>query len=352
MLRSISSDTRGEYYSACGQGRWNILNNLELAAGARWSHDEKNFEMVNLANNPNSATGRALYPSGRVLRSKYSDEDVSPEVTLTWHPDPDQTLYAAYKTGYKAGGVSNGFLVFANATPENIQFEPEEARGGEVGYKATLLDRRLRLDLVGYYYDYKNLQVVSYNAETISFTIQNAAEARIKGVQGSAEWAATEALTLRGNFGYNSAKYRSFPDAPCYVGQTAALGCVGGRQDLGGQRLLRAPKFTYSLGADYRAELPQDFVANFSLLASHTSSFQTATDYGPGGFQKGFWLLNASAMLGPDDGRFEFGLIGRNLTNSYYTLNTIGWSGSGNPNQYVGFFNRPREVAIQATVRW
>ena len=45
-------------------------------------------------------------------------------------------------------------------------------------------------------------------------------------------------------------------------------------------------------------------------------------------------------------------LIGRNLTDSYYMLNVNGWSGSGNPNQFVGFFNRPREVALQATVRF
>jgi len=55
---------------------------------------------------------------------------------------------------------------------------------------------------------------------------------------------------------------------------------------------------------------------------------------------------------GPQDGRYEVALIGRNLTNSYYMLNAVGWSGSGNPNQYVGFFNRPREVVLQATVHW
>lgn len=346
---NMSSNTRGEYYSAFGQVRWDITPELELAAGARYSHDEKRFSMVNLANGPSQPN---LYPSGVELNSEYSDDNVSPEVTLSWRPTSNQTLYAAYKTGYKAGGVSNAFLVFNNATPDNVQFRPEKAKGFEAGYKATLLDRRLRLDAVAYRYNYKDLQVVSYNAETISFTIQNAASARIQGVQGSAEWLATDALTLRGNFGYNDAKYRSFPDAPCFVGQTAAQGCVGGRQDLAGERLLRAPKFTFALGADYRADLGADWAANLSVLASHSSSFQTATDYAPGGRQDAYWLLNASARLGPQSGRYELALIGRNLTNSYYTLNTIGWSGSGNPNQYVGFFNRPREVVLQATVRW
>lgn len=354
---NISTNTRGEYYSAFGQARWTIVPTVELTAGARWSHDEKRAVLENLANNPNSATGRALYALGP-LRSKYSDSNVSPEVTLSWRPHPDQTLYAAYKTGYKAGGISTPFLLLGSANPQNLQFKPEKAKGVEAGYKATLLDRRLRLDLTAYRYNYDDLQVVSYDPVTINFTLQNAASARIQGVQGSAEWLATDDLTLRGNFGYNRARYRSFPDAPCYAGQTAALGCaparpgVAAHQDLAGKYLLRAPKLTYSVGADYKARVIPGWDTNLSVLATHSSSYQTATDYGPGGFQKAYWLLNASVRAAPEDGRYEVALIGRNLTNTYYMLNAVGWSGSGDPDQYVGFFNRPREVVLQATVRW
>jgi hypothetical protein len=45
-------------------------------------------------------------------------------------------------------------------------------------------------------------------------------------------------------------------------------------------------------------------------------------------------------------------VIGRNLTDSYYMLNSNGWSGAGNADQFVGFFNRPREVVVQGTVRF
>jgi outer membrane receptor protein involved in Fe transport len=357
-LTNMSSATEGTYYSAFGQVRWNIIPTVELAAGARYSHDEKSFDMVNLANNPNSATGRALYPSGKVLSSKFSDDNVSPEVTLTWRPSSWQTLYGAYKTGYKGGGISNGFLVMANATPDNIKYRPEKAKGGEIGYKATLFDRTLRLDLVGYLYNYTDLQVVSYNAQTISFTIQNAASARIQGIQGSADWLATRDLTLHGNFGYNDAHYVSFL-TQCYVGQTAATGCnvpipnsATKQQNLADSSLLRAPKYTFSVGADYRARLVEGWDSTVSLQGSYSSSFQTATDYAPGGFQAAYWLLNAGVRVAPEGGNYEVALLGRNLTNSYYTLNTIGWSGSSNPNQYVGFFNRPREIVLQGTLHW
>jgi outer membrane receptor protein involved in Fe transport len=346
----MASRTHGEYYSAFAQARWNILPNLELAGGARYSHDDKKFTMTNLTVGPSQVA--TAYPVGTPLDSHYKDDNVSPEVTLTWHPQADQTLYAAFKTGYKAGGVSNGFIVAKSATPENIQFQPEKSKGYEVGYKGSALDRRLRYDLTAYYYDYKNLQVVAYKVETISFVLQNAATARIQGIQGSADWLVSDELVFHGNFGLNQAKYRRFDDAPCYQGQTAADGCINAKQNLSGKYLLRAPKFTWMLGADYKPHLVDGWATNFSLSVSHSGSYQAATDYAPGGFQRPFWLLNASAHVGPADGRYELAVLGRNLTNSYYMLNTVGWSGSGNNNQYVGFFNRPREIAVQGTVRF
>jgi iron complex outermembrane recepter protein len=236
-----------------------------------------------------------------------------------------------------------------------LQFQPEEAKGFEAGYKATILDRTLRFDVVAYQYDYEDLQVASYNASTISFTINNAASARIEGVQGSFEWSALDDLTLRGNVGYNRARYESYTNAQCYSGQTLAQGCSGTppTQNLADKSLLRAPDLTFSLGADYRARWIPGWDTTFSVNGSHTDAFQTATDYAPGGFQEAFWLLNAAVRVGPDDGRFEMAVIGRNLTDSYYMLNVNGWSGAGNTrNQFVGFFNRPREIVVQGTVRF
>jgi outer membrane receptor protein involved in Fe transport len=135
------------------------------------------------------------------------------------------------------------------------------------------------------------------------------------------------------------------------VGQTAARGCINGAQDLAGKALLRAPNITYSLGADYKVHLAPKWAATLALQGTYSSSYQTASDYAPGGFQDSYWLLSAAVRVGYED-KYELAFLGRNLTNTYYTLNTVGWSGSNNPNQYVGFFNRPREVVLEATARF
>lgn len=342
------ADSEGEYYSFFAQVEWEITSTLEASAGARWSRDEKDFWMVNKY--PNLS---GLYPHDVPLVSDYSDTHVSPEATISWTPIDNQTFYAAYKTGYKGGGISNGFLVFQNATSDSLIFDAEEAEGFEVGYKATFLDNRLRLDLNAYYYEYDNLQVSAYDVETITFSIQNAASAEIKGIQGSVDYMLTDNLMLRGNFGWNNAEYKDFSTAPCYFGQGAAQGCdlSNGTQDLSGKRLLRAPKFTSSLGAEYNLYLG-DWVTTLFGQASYSGDYETASDYAPGGHQDSYWLINAGIKTGPANGRYELALVGRNLDNAYYLVETFGWSGSENPDQFVGYFNRPREIVAQVTVRF
>lgn len=89
----------------------------------------------------------------------------------------------------------------------------------------------------------------------------------------------------------------------------------------------------------------------FNLVA-YSYEYETSTDNAPRGHQDDNWLVNAALRVGPEDGRYELTLLGRNLTDEYYMPNSNGWSGSSNPDQWVGFFNRPREVVLQGTVRF
>ncbi len=347
-----TAKTTAESYSGFVQARWNIIPTLELAAGARYSHDSKDISLQNIANNPGSAfIGIDLYPQDQVLSASYRDHNISPEATLTWHPEPNQTVYGAYKTGYKAGGLSNSAILVASATPDNIRFGHETTRGFEIGYKSDLLDHTLRLNVTGYRYNYEGLQVVAYDAQTISFLIGNAAAARTEGVEGSFKWLAAGGLSFNGNAGYNHARYHSFPGAQCYAGQTAAQGCSNGTQDLAGQALLLAPNLTFDLGADYKMPIVRGWTLDLSMDGAHSASYQTAPDYNPAGEQEAFWRLNAAAHVQSPDGHLDLSVIGRNLTNQYYLVTTVGQAGGG-PNQFVGYFNRPREVALEAAYRF
>ena len=201
--------------------------------------------------------------------------------------------------------------------------------------------------MTAYRYEYDGLQVASFAQATISFNIGNAAEARTEGVAASFNWLATDHLSFNGNVGYNRARYQDFRNAPCYAGQTAALGCIAATQDLSGTALVRAPDTTFSIGADYKANFTSGWVADFSIDGAHSSSYQTHTDNHPGGMQDGYWRLNAAVHVMPEDERFRLSLIGRNLTDEYYMITSSSAPG-GTPTQFIGSFNRPREVVLQA----
>lgn len=152
----------GETYSGFVELSVDISPQLELAGGARYSHDKKtSFQQALDAND--GLVG--LFPIMRI-DDKYSEDNVSPQVSLTWKPAPEFSAYAAYKQGFKAGGYNISQTLTAGANAAAGQFSSEGAEGGEVGIKTALFDRSLRFNATAYYYKYTDLQVQFYNAVT------------------------------------------------------------------------------------------------------------------------------------------------------------------------------------------
>src|SRR3546814_3570617 len=92
-------------------------------------------------------------------------------------------LYGAYKTGYLSGGYNINTQATPRTNPDTLIFGPEKVKGGEIGSKFWLFDRQLKLSLVGYYYKYAGLQEAIFNTVLISYTVQNAAASKRKGIE-------------------------------------------------------------------------------------------------------------------------------------------------------------------------
>lgn len=326
---SGTSQVKGSSWAVFGQAIINVTPELELAGGVRYSHDSKEADQGNTFVNPNTLpagplTGVPLAlvilkPAGIRLLSSFDDGNVSPEATVTWKPTTDLTFYGAYRTGYKAGGFSTNTVVSASATGASLTFEPEKAKGGEIGMKSTLLDGTLRLNINVYRYTFENLQVSAFDAATTSFQIRNAAAARTTGVEVESEWQPMEALTVRGNMGYNRGIYTEFTTSPCYSHQTVATGCVGGLQDLSGKPLNFAPKWTSTIGVDYNLPAFQDgIMLGLSGEAIYTSSYETMSTNNPIAVQDGFIRGNARVSIFNNEETWELAVIARNVANKLY----------------------------------
>jgi iron complex outermembrane receptor protein len=263
------------------------------------------------------------------------------------------TVYGAYKTGFLSGGISNPGDISANATASSLVFQPVEAKGGEIGAKGAFFNNTLTLSSVAYLYDYTNLQVISFNPVTFSYTTLNAASARVKGAELTANYRVTSSLVLRGALSYNHGRYEEFPNGQCYAGQTAALGCVGGVQNLAGTQLGAAPDWSGNFGATYQHPLTSRLDGAISVDGYYRGSYNytAANTYRPDAIQGGQVRIDASVRVFEPSKGWEAALLVRNLTNRLTIL-----SGSdtpaGAPGQLGGYLDPPREVVLEVTNRF
>ena len=362
-VSQIFSTTKGKTSSVFGQVIFSATSNIELTLGGRFTHETRDGLVRNVYRNESNPFARALVaPVGAFLRPRFSDNDFSPEATATWRITPRQTLYAAYRTGYKSGGFSIGGNLLAStvqAGPSALEFGSEKAKGAELGYKAELLDRRLTLNAGIYHYRFTGLQRAALDVATLNFVVRNAASAVTKGAEVDVAYLPVEGLRLHASAGYNRARYKKYDTAPCYT--PSAPGCVtlaNGRQvlDLSGEPLSRAPDWVVAGGFSYERPITSGMEIGFAADGRYSDEYITQEDGNPNGIQRSYAKLNASITLREAARRWEVVLSARNLTNKYVVLYSAGKPGSlavpGIGPDIQGFVDRPRELAIQTTFRF
>lgn len=362
---SVSKDgaTKGQTVSPFAQLLVQVTDDIELAAGVRYTHETKDSRFIHPYLNP-AVTG--LWQQGIPVTGNQKFSDWSPEATLTWHVNEDLTLYGAYKTAYKSGGFSISGLYSAGGSVQDFLFSPETVAGGEIGAKSTLADGQLRLNSTLYWYTFKDLQVDFFNSPSFAFITLNAGKARTRGVEIETEYAPTwlAGLTLRGSVAFNDAKYLDFI-APCWAGQTLAQGCSAATpvpetagtpgQDISGRPTTVAPKWSTSYGFNYEREIA-GFNWGAALDGVFSSDYLASTIASPHTKRDSYATLNLSTHIGTSDGRWDLAVIAKNLTNELIVSgggDAPSTPVGGNPfADQIGLTSNPRTVAMQLTFKY
>lgn len=321
-----------EAFSAFGQLLWNVTDRLELSGGARYSHEAKDIRFF----------FQGADVTSRLATDHLSFDNLSPEVTGSYRVNDDVLVYASYKRGFKSGGFDAGFTGGAiGAAPVGTfrnTFAPEKVRGVEAGLKGSL--GRVEFGATAYSYDYTDLQVGAFDAQTISFKVLNAAAARVRGVELEGQWRTPlTGLSLRGSLAYNDATFQDFFSA-CYVGQTPALGCNRTRnpvtgafleQDMSGRRLNNAPEVVGFGSALYNFELAGGWSVDLNLDAEYSSAYSANLRQSPGDLQRAFAKFHVGVRLVDADRTWEVAILARNLTNKYTfsASSPVTFTGSG-----------------------
>ncbi len=242
----LRPDRFAESWATFGQVDFDITDTLTIFGGIRYSEDRKG--------NPVGLTR----PLGTTINTFRPDAGSWAKTTwrlgADWDVTPDNMVYGSVSTGYKAGGFTS-----------NRNFGPETLTAYELGSKNYFLDRRLLANFSAFYYDYKDLQVVSLSPDesgVIRALTTNAGVSTVWGLEFEGRARITDRLSFDASAGYLDAKFDR------YTGAIDAL--YGTVHDLSGNRLPRAPRWNGNLGVAYSIPL-----ASGELTARASTRYQS-----------------------------------------------------------------------------
>ncbi len=303
-----------ENYSVSGflQNYFDITDTLRAQAGIRYTYERTRMDasldnLLNPAGLIDFEGTNALQLSRINPVDSKSWNNVGWKLGLDWKITDRILAYGNWARGFKSGGFVGRIGLPSDIGPYN----PEKVDTIEVGVKADLLDRRLRVNLAGFHTNYRDLQVAQiYFVNTPTGpvqgnTIQNAGKAIIKGFELEATAAPVNGLTVTGSLAYLDAKYKDFPYLNPLTLQTV---------NLKGARLQNSPEWSANAGATYTIELGENKVTANALYSYTASKFFTNV------------LNTPRSLIQPThivDANLDWTLPGNRLTVSVWVKNAL-----------------------------
>ena len=138
-----------------------------------------------------------------------NESDVIFRGSLDWKATDDVLVFATFGQGFRQPVTNRNAARAANSSDgpyENYRVPAvavtDKMDNYELGVKADLLDRTLRVNATGYYSDISNLQVSRFDPSNVAFLvfIENVGDAEIWGLDTDFQWLPTPALTIAGGF--------------------------------------------------------------------------------------------------------------------------------------------------------
>jgi iron complex outermembrane recepter protein len=351
-----------------------LIENLDLTAGLRYTHEDKNDTASYLDPDGGSACGQLLtapppsaaLPYSQALLLGYgcatpfnpffngithaqslSENDLNATVKLAYHFTDDVMGYASWGNGTKAAGfnlarVTNPAAADPLAPILDTEFPRETVNSFEVGLKSELAEKTVRLNADVFEQQYHNFQLNTFTG--IVFVVSSLPDVTSKGAELKLDWLTpVSGLSLSGGLVYADTLITSFGDA-LYLFATNRLN----------NRLSFSPLWSGVASAEYRVPLSPSLALRISADEKYSSSYNTGSDLDPHKIQGAYGLLDARIGIGAPDDRWVFEIWSQNLANKGYFQVAFdapfqGLAVPGFNNQIDSFVGDPRTFG--ATIR-
>lgn len=337
LIQDYTQELRS--WALYGDVLWDFLDDVTFEGSVRYTHEYKKFENFSSAAVPSGPSGVGL----SVGTKSETFADFSGLVSFTWNVTDDHSVHVKYTRGWKPGHF-NGGSVFSGILIEPI--EPEELNAYEVGAKLAFYDGSLTLDLAGFYYDFKNLQIFALEQDDRSFALPqliNAQGAEVLGAElelrfrPAGRW--LEGLDLRVNAAFLDTEYTEFVNI-----LFRSRPRIGGNPepvpipvDNTGNELIGSPRWSVNGALQYTLPLRFGGAADYGELIPRVSiTWKDDTFYDASGGkgqlqllpgstigQEAYWLGNASLLWRSGNQKLELMAWVKNFMNEEYKLQSF-----------------------------
>jgi iron complex outermembrane receptor protein len=295
-----------------------LIGGWSISPGVRYSHNSQNYEQI---------TGGLLSP-GDPESGKSAQNVTTYSVSSQFQFTPSEMIYVRVASGYEPGGPN----VALQGIPPTV--EASTLMNYEAGFKSEMLQDRLMLDIALFRMNWKKIQTTAVTQTGLQYLL-NAGEARSQGLEAAASWRATQQLTLATSLAYTDATFTT---------GIANLGTVSG------QRLPAVPRFSASVGPQYRVAFQNGWDAQFGAGVRYVSSRLAYTFVAPAPpvtfDEKSYFALDLNAHA--QHGDWRLGVFAKNLLDrrAYLTDTGVPDAVTGAIVQVNSAFLQPRTIGF------
>lgn len=189
--------------SVFGNVEQHFTSRLKASIGARYEYEHR--ELDNFRSEIIAPTYQLRAAASPALNMR----EWSGKAAIDWNVTDAIHSYASISRGVKSGG----FTTYNSGLPDQLDpYNPEKLVAYEVGLKSELFDRRLRVNLAAFYYDYRDqqLQGVLYTETARVGRILNVPKSHLYGAEAEVTWAPSRLLTVTQSLAYKYGQYDEF----------------------------------------------------------------------------------------------------------------------------------------------
>ena len=323
---------RTKAWAVFGSANYQLADDFEVRAGARWSHDSRDFKV-----------DRVMSPIGGgplLQTAQPHDARWSGDLTGTWTLSPNVNVYARIANGFRAPSVQ-GRVLFADFIS---QAKPETITSYELGVKTTGMDNHVRFNADVYTFNMHNQQLTAVGGDINVTRLLNASKTQGYGAEFDLEAYLTPnfVLTAGGSYNHTELKDPNLAVAVCGSGCTILDPLsANGNALVYGNTLPNAPKWIGTLTARYG--IPYGDSGEFFVYTDWNYRSEVNFFLYDSAEFKGKPLLEGGVRLGYnwDYGRREIALYGRNITDKQAITGAIDF------NNRTAFVNDPRIIGVE-----